>query len=225
MGRLARRGGLDPVGEPTPSMCVDGHCDWRTNTCPADAAAVLRGFFDATGARIRELDPGRSSGDGRVGGESVQLGRRRLPQCVDVRRHRRNRYHDYEQGGSLPGHETGDLGQRLVGGARGRQKPLVVAEIRIPAGAAAAWTTGRPAWPRSSAGSAAPEPPARCCAFVPGAAGARLHAGHRAVRSGAETPRQLAGSTMPPQTRRTRARPSGLSSRRAPGVSPAPNSR
>jgi len=125
--------GWTPVGEPTPSMCVDGHCDWRTNTCPADAAAVLRGFFDATGARIRELDPGAVIWDGRVGGSqcgSAGDDYRSVSTSdgIDVLE-----YHDYEQGGSLPGHETGDLGQRLVE-ARAVDKPLVVAEIGIPAG-------------------------------------------------------------------------------------------
>ncbi len=125
--------GWTPVGEPTPSMCVDGQCDWRTNTCPVDAAAVLRGFFDATGARIRELDPGAVIWDGRVGGS----------QCGSVGDDYRNvstsdgidvlEYHDYEQGGSLPGHEAGDLGQRLDQ-AHAVNKPLVVAEIGIPAG-------------------------------------------------------------------------------------------
>jgi len=49
--------GWEPVGEPEPGVCGRS-CAFPDRTCPADAGAVLRGFFDAAGGAIHGLDPG-----------------------------------------------------------------------------------------------------------------------------------------------------------------------
>lgn len=125
--------GWSPIGEPTPSVCRNGTCDWRTNTCPPDAAAVLRGFYDAAGARIRQLDPGAVIWDGRIGGDqcgSDDDDYRSVSTSpgIDVLE-----FHDYTGGGVLPGHEADGLPRRLEQ-ARAVGKPLVVAEIGMTAG-------------------------------------------------------------------------------------------
>ena len=125
--------GWSPIGEPTPSVCQGGTCDWRTTTCPADAAAVLRAFYDATGARIRQLDPGAVVWDGRLGGDqcgSDDDDYRSVSTSpgIDVLE-----FHDYTGGGGLPGHEADGLPRR-IDQARAVGKPLVVAEIGMPAG-------------------------------------------------------------------------------------------
>jgi mannan endo-1,4-beta-mannosidase len=126
--------GWSPMGEPTPSVCQESSCDWRTNTCPDDAAVVLRAFYDDVGARIRELDPRAVIWDGRIGGDQcgsdeADYGTVSMSPGIDVLE-----YHDYEQGGSLAGHEAHDLAARIQQ-ARAIGKPLVVAEIGMPAGA------------------------------------------------------------------------------------------
>jgi mannan endo-1,4-beta-mannosidase len=122
-----------PVGEPEPSNCGSPDCDWRARQGPANAAAILRRFFDEVGARIRGLDPdavifgGRAGGGqcGSAGDEYTYVG---ASPGIDVLE-----YHDYEVGHELPGDRYNGLGRRLQQ-ARELDKPLVVAELGVNAG-------------------------------------------------------------------------------------------
>lgn len=125
--------GWTAVGEPEPSNCGSPQCDWQSRSCPADAGAVLRGFIDATSARIRELDPdtpiwsGRAGGDqcGSVGDDYVLVG---SSPGIDVLE-----YHAYGDGLQVPGDPGVGLARRAEQ-AVALGKPLVVAEIGLPAG-------------------------------------------------------------------------------------------
>lgn len=122
-----------PVGEPEASTCATTGCDWQTRECPAGAAAVVRGFVDEVGERIRRLDPDAVLWEGRAGGgqcgsageDYAYVG---ASPGIDVLE-----YHDYEVGHELPGDPEDGLGRRLQQ-ARELDKPLFVAELGVEAG-------------------------------------------------------------------------------------------
>ena len=102
--------GWELVGEPEP----------RTGrTCPETAAAILRGFFDQAGARLRALDPDTPIWEGVAGGDQcgirgedyLTVGRSPFIDVLDL--------HDYG---------ATDVGLRLAQAAD-IGKPLVVAEM------------------------------------------------------------------------------------------------
>lgn len=63
-GRSPALAGWELVGEPEPR---------QQQSCPADAAAVLRGFFDQAGARLRALDPDTPIWSGVAGGSQCGI--------------------------------------------------------------------------------------------------------------------------------------------------------
>jgi mannan endo-1,4-beta-mannosidase len=120
--------GWTAVGEAEPSNCGSMDCAWRSRTCPAGSGAVLRSFFDATGARIRALDPDAViwnglAGGGQCGSAGDDYAMVAASPGVDVLE-----YHDYS-----PGPLADELRQR-VGQAQAVGKPLVVAELGLPGG-------------------------------------------------------------------------------------------
>jgi len=60
------------VGEPEASVCdpgyVGGDC-YSHKTCPANASAILRSFFDSVGSEVHRLDPNHLLSDGALGGQ------------------------------------------------------------------------------------------------------------------------------------------------------------
>ncbi|OCB15436.1 beta-mannosidase [Mycolicibacterium porcinum] len=125
--------GWTAVGEPEPTDCRDHHCHWTTRYCPPNAADVLRAFFDATGARIRELDPGAvifsgHAGGGQCGSAGDEYAKVNSSPGVDVLE-----YHYYEETDFLPGDEYDGV-RRRVEQARSLGKPLLIAEIGMEAG-------------------------------------------------------------------------------------------
>jgi len=62
----------EPVGEPEPTNCPAGlqgvQC-YGQGTCPTDATAVLRQFFDNVGEEIRAIDPYHPIADGAISEE------------------------------------------------------------------------------------------------------------------------------------------------------------
>ncbi|MGW6035501.1 beta-mannosidase [Gordonia terrae] len=126
--------GWELVGEPEASECGATSCDWRYRTCPADATAVLRSFFDQAGAHLRDFDADRPIFSGLVGGDQCGLagpgftavGRSAGLDVLD--------FHDYR---SDVDPESGPAGSNLrarLEQARELGKPLVVNEIGIHAG-------------------------------------------------------------------------------------------
>lgn len=102
--------GWELVGEPEPR---------KGNVCPENAAAILRGFFDSAGARLRTLDTDTPIWEGVTGGDQcgirgedyVLVGRSPFIDVLDL--------HDYG---------ATDVGLRLRQAAA-IGKPLVVAEM------------------------------------------------------------------------------------------------
>ncbi|MFN3002183.1 beta-mannosidase [Mycolicibacterium wolinskyi] len=129
--------GWTAVGEPEPSDCFDHHCHWTDRACHPNSANVLRAFFDATGSRIRELDPGSlifsgHAGGGQCGSRGDEFEMVSASPGLDVLE-----YHYYEETDYLPGDVYDGL-QRRVEQARAVNKPLLVAEIGMEAGSC--WT-------------------------------------------------------------------------------------
>lgn len=125
--------GWTAVGEPEPSLCSDDGCTWQARSCPPDAAQVLRQFYDATGARIHELDPGTTvfsghAGGGQCGSAGDSFEYVSASPGIDVLE-----YHFYESTDSLPGNEYDGLARR-VQQARALDKPLVITEVGMEAG-------------------------------------------------------------------------------------------
>ena len=121
--------GWTAVGEPEPSNCGSMDCAWRSRTCPAGSGAVLRSFFDATGARIRALDPDAViwnglAGGGQCGSAGSDYAMVAASPGVDVLE-----YHDYS-----PGPEPAAELRRRIDQAHAVGKPLVVAELGLPGG-------------------------------------------------------------------------------------------
>lgn len=111
--------GWELVGEPEPSLCGSADCGWQQRTCPADAAATLRAFFDAAGARLRAIDDdtpiweGVAGGDqcGTAGEDYATVGRSPFVDVLDV--------HDYGRTNiEIRLRQAAEIG-----------KPLVIAEI------------------------------------------------------------------------------------------------
>jgi hypothetical protein len=128
--------GWTTVGEPEPSDCADNQCLWTDRTCHPNSANVLRAFFDETGSRIRQLDPGAvifsgHAGGGQCGSRGDEFALVNASPGVDV-----IEYHYYEATDYLPGNAYDGL-QRRVEQARKLNKPLVVAEIGMEAGSCA----------------------------------------------------------------------------------------
>jgi hypothetical protein len=126
--------GWELVGEPEPSNCTDARCSWQKRFCPPDSAQVLRGFFDAAGARLRAMDPDTPiwaglAGGGQCGTRGEEYHYIALSPGIDVLD-----YHDYgPRGEALPGTVFDGLRTR-IDQARRVGKPLVVAEVGQEAG-------------------------------------------------------------------------------------------
>lgn len=125
--------GWTAVGEPEPSQCRDRQCEWTQRYCDPDAAGVLRAFYDATGARIHELDPGAvifsgHAGGGQCGsaGEAFELVN--ASPGIDVLE-----YHFYQGIDYLPGNVFDGLARRTQQ-AKALNKPLLITEIGMAAG-------------------------------------------------------------------------------------------
>lgn len=122
------------VGEPETSTCTDAECHWSTRTCSADAAQVLRTFFDTAGNLIRSLDSRTSitaglTGGGQCGSQGDEYQYLAESPAVDVLQ-----YHDYGADGvPLPGDQWNGLARRIAQTAT-VGKPLLVAEIGELAG-------------------------------------------------------------------------------------------
>lgn len=125
--------GWTAVGEPEPSDCRGQQCDWRQRYCHPDAAKVLRAFYDATGARIRELDSDTTifsghAGGGQCGSAGASFEYVNASPGVDVLE-----YHFYHGVDYLPGNAFDGLGRRAQQ-AQALNKPLLITEIGMQAG-------------------------------------------------------------------------------------------
>ncbi|MGW0162900.1 beta-mannosidase [Mycobacterium sp. NPDC003323] len=125
--------GWTAVGEPEPSDCADSACTWQLRQCHADSAQVLRAFYDVTGARIHELDPGTPvfsghAGGGQCGSAGAEFEHVSASPGIDVLE-----YHFYEATDSLTGDHFDGLPRR-VDQARALDKPLLITEIGMEAG-------------------------------------------------------------------------------------------
>jgi hypothetical protein len=125
--------GWTAVGEPEPSDCRDPQCDWTRRYCHPDSAKVLRAFYDATGARIRELDPGTPifsghAGGGQCGSAGEAFEYVNASPGVDVLE-----YHFYHGIDYLPGNVFDGLARRAQQ-AQKLNKPLLITEIGMEAG-------------------------------------------------------------------------------------------
>lgn len=125
--------GWTAVGEPEPSDCTDSACTWQLRQCHADAAEVLRAFYDATGARIHELDPGTATFSGHAGGGQCGSAGDEFEYVsaspgIDVLE-----YHFYEHTDSLPGNQFDGLARRAQQ-SHALDKPLLITEIGMEAG-------------------------------------------------------------------------------------------
>lgn len=126
--------GWTAVGEPEPSQCTNTECTWQTRACPVDSAVVLRGFFDAVGMRIRELDPDAiifsgHTGGGQCGSVGEQYAMVAASPGIDV-----VEYHYYQATDYLPGDARDGL-ERRIEQAQELNKPLMVAEVGVEGGA------------------------------------------------------------------------------------------
>lgn len=125
--------GWTAVGEPEPSDCRDPQCDWTRRYCHPDSADVLRAFYDATGARIHELDPGTTvfsghAGGGQCGSAGDAFAYVNASPGVDVLE-----FHFYHGIDALPGNIFDGLARR-ADQARELNKPLLISEIGMEAG-------------------------------------------------------------------------------------------
>ncbi|MDV6232546.1 MULTISPECIES: beta-mannosidase [Rhodococcus] len=122
------------VGEPETSSCTDAACSWTTRTCTADAAQVLRSFFDTAGQQLRTVDPrtlitAGLTGGGQCGSQGDEYEYLAQSSFVDVLQ-----YHDYGfDGVPLPGDQWNGLQRRITQSAA-VGKPLLVGEIGQLAG-------------------------------------------------------------------------------------------
>jgi mannan endo-1,4-beta-mannosidase len=122
------------VGEPETSSCVGAACSWSLRECTADAATVLRTFFDTAGAELRRHDPrtlitAGLAGGGQCGAQGDEYRIVGESPFVDVLQ-----YHDYGASGvALPGDESNGLARRLNQAAE-LGKPLLVGEVGELAG-------------------------------------------------------------------------------------------
>lgn len=132
--------GWELVGEPEDPICGDANCSWQTNTCPSDAAQVLRSFMDTAGAEVRALDPAHLIFAGLMGGGQCGTGGSDYQYVssspgIDVLE-----YHDYGADGvPLPGDQWNGLAVRLQQ-ASAVGKPLLVAEVGENAGSCTSLT-------------------------------------------------------------------------------------
>ncbi|MEZ5212894.1 beta-mannosidase [Gordonia sp. (in: high G+C Gram-positive bacteria)] len=122
--------GWTATGEPEPGRCVgDGDChSWRNRSCPADANAVLRRFFDDTGALIRSVDPRHLIFAGLLGGDQCGVagdGFSRLGESpgIDVLE-----FHDYSPSAPTTVPAPATVSAR-ISQARALGKPVVITEI------------------------------------------------------------------------------------------------
>jgi hypothetical protein len=125
--------GWTAVGEPEPSRCTDENCTWQTRSCPADAAVILRAFFDQVGQRIRTEDPDAvifsgHTGGGQCGSVGDEYQMVAASPGIDV-----VEYHYYQATDYMPGDARDGL-QRRIDQAQTLNKPLIVAEVGVEAG-------------------------------------------------------------------------------------------
>jgi mannan endo-1,4-beta-mannosidase len=132
--------GWEMVGEPETSFCGDTACQWQQRTCPSDAAATLRSFFDTAGSRLRALDSrtpiwaGFAGGGqcGTAGDDYALVAQSPSIDVLDV--------HDYGPPGVLlPGDQYNGV-QRRLQQAKSVGKPLVIGEVGQPAGSCGSLT-------------------------------------------------------------------------------------
>lgn len=123
----------EPVGEPEAAVCAAGYIGsdcYGHKTCPADATAVLRAFFDEVGGEFHRMDPGRLVASGSLGGDqcgwagdgSLQI---QASPGIDVAT-----FHDY-------GSDTIPISpwlDRRINEAAALGKPLISEETGINAG-------------------------------------------------------------------------------------------
>jgi hypothetical protein len=131
----------EPVNEPEGAACAPGSagegCYGRL-TCPDEqgAASAIRSFYDAVGARIHQLDPGRpvhlgAIGSGQCGMAGANYGYVAASPGVDV-----TSFHDYTGTTASPAALTAAVAaSRLLG------KPLLVGEMGRDGGSAAGCPT------------------------------------------------------------------------------------
>ena len=126
--------GWELVGEPEDPICGDPTCNWQTNTCPSDAATVLRSWMDTAGQVVNSNDKQHLTFAGFAGGGQCGTGYTDYQYVaassgIDVLE-----YHDYGADGvPLPGDQWNGLAFRLQQAAA-VGKPLVVAEVGEDAG-------------------------------------------------------------------------------------------
>lgn len=133
-GQSSALAGWELVGEPESSVCADRQCRWEQRSCPPDATAVLRTFFDTAGRRLRALDPdtpiwaGLAGGGqcGSAGEDYFTIARSPGVDVLDL--------HDYGPPGLPMSGNAVDGVQRRLRQAAAARKPLVVAEMGQPAG-------------------------------------------------------------------------------------------
>jgi mannan endo-1,4-beta-mannosidase len=122
------------VGEPETSSCTNAECQWWSRTCKADAAQVLRTFFDTAGSEIRDIDSATLitaglTGGGQCGSQGDEYQHLAQSPYVDILQ-----YHDYGADGvPLPGDQWNGLARRITQTSE-VGKPLLVAEIGELAG-------------------------------------------------------------------------------------------
>ncbi|MFT3716330.1 MAG: beta-mannosidase [Gordonia sp. (in: high G+C Gram-positive bacteria)] len=124
--------GWTAMGEAEPGVCGTGDCkDYRNRTCPADATAVLRTFFDETGALIRSIDSTHLlfaglTGGGQCGTAGDQYATVGASDGIDVLE-----YHDYTLTDPVP--DTESIPARIEQATK-LGKPLFVAELGYEGG-------------------------------------------------------------------------------------------
>jgi hypothetical protein len=132
----------EPVGEPEAAVCApgyDGGACYTHKTCPADATAVLRTFFDVIGAEFHRMDPAHLVASGSLGGDQCGwAGNGSLvvqgSPGIDVAT-----FHDY-------GSDTTAVPpwlSRRIDESRTLAKPIITEEVGITAGPACTSTSRR----------------------------------------------------------------------------------
>jgi len=126
----------EPVGEPEPSDCspgFEGAACYGHTTCPPNATAILRAFYDTVGAEIRSLDPNHLIGDGAIGGTQCGWANGGAT-TIDASPYiDALGWHDYYGATAPP--VTPDLLARIATG-RLLGKPVITEEAGMPAGTA-----------------------------------------------------------------------------------------
>ncbi len=132
--------GWELVGEPETSFCSDSACQWQQRSCPDDAAATLRSFFDAAGGRLRALDSHTPIWAGLAGGGQCGTAGDDYTLVADSPSINVLDFHDYGPTGVLLSGDEHNGVQRRLEQAKSVGKPLVVGELGQPAGSCGSLT-------------------------------------------------------------------------------------